>query len=641
MCGIAGIFNYRDREPVNRALLDEMTDLIAHRGPDGRDVYVDGPLGLGHRRLAIVDLSDAGKQPMATADGRVVITYNGETYNHATFRPELEAGGVRFRGHADTETIIYLFAKHGVDAFAQLAGIFCFAIWDQRDQALYIVRDPVGVKQVYYWTDGSRLAFASEAKALLLHPGVKREPDYEAIGEYVHFHSTAGDRTFFRDIKLLPAGHYLRVDRNGITRARYVPADDYTPLGLSESETTDLLQRSIASVVDSQLMSDVPVGCFVSGGIDSSVVAKYSRDFIAAGRLSGFGCYYQGENVVNEEPYAREVAKALDVSLRATYPTVDDFTSLFERALWHQDEPKIGAAMISMWKVAELAASEVTVCLGGQAADEMFGGYPRYATAAPFRILSQQVRNSYKQRRKGIAPTVQKQLSKGNNVQRLLRLMNPLHGWRRRYFDAVAQIPDATLRSFINDPTVVDRKRYYATYNAIVDQCPSKDPIDRVMYFDRVVYLPGLFVQDDRMSMAHSLETRVPLADPRLVRLALRIPNRWKLNGLASKYILKQALHGVIPEWVINRQKAGFETPAKLWFAGEGRDMTRDLLAGARAKERGLYQTANTGALLNGMGAGSEVMIWKLINIEQWFRIFIDQSPAQWQYARRPAAQHA
>lgn len=641
MCGIAGIFNYRSGEAVDRSLLDEMTDLLAHRGPNGRDVYVDGVLGLGHRRLAIVDLSDAGKQPMATADGRVVITYNGEAYNHASLRPALEADGVRFRGHCDAETIIYHYAKRGPDAFADLAGIFGFALWDARQRALYIVRDPLGVKQVYYWTDGERFAFASEAKALLLHPRVKREPDLEAIGEYVHFHSTTGHGTFFRDIRLLPPGHFLRVDANGIVEQRYAPADDYSPLDLSQRDTTDLLQRTIAGVVDSQLMSDVPVGCFMSGGIDSSVVAKYSRDFIPGGRLSGFGCYYTGENVVNEEPYARAVSEALDVSLRVTYPQASDFTSLFERALWHQDEPKIGAAMISMWKVAELAAREVTVCLGGQAADEMFGGYPRYATAAPLRILAAQARNSLASRRGGIAPTVQKQITKGNNAARLLRLLNPMYGWRRRYFDAVAQIPDAILRSVITDSVINDRKRYFATFNRVVDECPSSDPIDRVMYWDRVVYLPGLFVQDDRMSMAHSLETRVPLADPRLVRLALRIPNHWKLNGLASKWILKQALRGVIPDWVINRQKAGFETPVRLWFAGQGREMTGDLLAGERTRQRGLFDTAKTAELLNGVTAMREVMIWKLINIEQWFRTFIDTPPERWQFARAATAQHA
>ena len=638
MCGIAGIFNYHDSRPVDPTLLDRMTDLLSHRGPDGRDTYVAGPIGLGHRRLAIVDLSEAGRQPMATADGNVVITYNGETYNHADFRDELQADGIRFRGHCDAETILYLYAKYGVEAFAKLVGIFAFALWDARERALYLVRDPMGVKQVYAWTDGKSLVFASEAKGVLLHPQVRREADLEAVGEYLHFHSTTSERTFFRDVRLLPPGHYLRVSANGIVQRRYVPPEDYAPLGLSAAAATDQLQQTISSVVRSQLMSDVPVGCFVSGGIDSSVVAKYARQFTPEGHLSGFGCYYRGPNVVDEEPYAREVSKALDVALRVTRPQPSDFLSLFPRALWHQDEPKIGPAMISMWKVAELASREVKVCLGGQAADEIFGGYARYATATPARILAAELRNRVS-RRGGVAPTVQKQLAKGNNAGRALRLLNPMHGWRRRYFDTVAQIRKTTLRALFNDDTVTDRDRYMARFREVIAECPSGDPMDQVMFWDRRVYLPGLFVQDDRMSMAHGLETRVPLADPRLVRLALRIPNGWKLNGLTSKWILKQALRGVLPEWVINRQKAGFDTPAGSWFAGEGNEFVRELLHGRTTRERGLFNTVATAGLIDTLTPANETIIWKLINIEQWFRLFIDAQPAEWPYAKQSAAE--
>lgn len=637
MCGIAGIFHYREPRRVDASLLDRMTDLIAHRGPDGRDVWIDGAVGFGHRRLSIVDLSEAGKQPMKTSDGGVVITYNGETYNHADFRPELEASGVRFRGHSDTETIIYLYRQRGAAAFNELAGIFAFGLWDAREQALYLVRDPLGVKQVYYHDDGRSIAFASEVKALLLMPGVAREPDLEAIGEYLHFHTAVGERTWFRGIRLVPPGHYARVDAHGVVVRRYASEDDYSPLGMTQDETIAALQSSIGATVKSQLMSDVPVGCFVSGGIDSTVVAKYSRDF-TRGKLNGFGCYFNDAGAVNEEPYAQEVSRALDLDLHVTHPTVNDFTDLFERALWHQDEPKIGPAMISMWKVAEIAANDVTVCLGGQAADEIFAGYARYATAAPLRILAAEGRKRLLRRREGPAATVQKQLAKGNNAARLLRLMNPLHGWERRYFDTVAQIPRSLLASIFGEQSVIaDRGRYFDAFRALNATCASKDPVDRAMYWDRKVYLPGLFVQDDRMSMAHSLETRVPLADPRMVRLALRIPNEWKMNGLASKWILKQALRGVIPDWVINRQKAGFDTPARLWFTGPAREMTHDLLAGSRTRERGLFDTTVTAKLLDDVDPLREVLIWKLINIEQWFRIFIDTPPEQWRYAS-PAA---
>jgi len=624
MCGVAGVFNYRDRQPVDEKLLDRMTDLLAYRGPDGRGTFIDGHVGLGHRRLAIVDLSDAGKQPMQCDGGQVVISYNGETYNHMELRPELESDGVRFRGHSDTETIIHLYAKFGAAAFAKLTGIFAFALWDQRQQALYLVRDPLGVKQIYYWTDDRSLLFASEAKAVLLQRNVGREADIEAIGEYLHFHTTVQEKTFFSGIRVVLPGELLRIDGRGVQRWRYTSGDDYSPLELPQREAAQLVERTLSSVIRSQLMSDVPVGCFVSGGIDSSIVANYASRFISSGQMSGFGCYYRGSGVLDEEPYAKEAARAAGVELKSVHPTGDDFNALFARALWHQDEPKIGAAMLSMWKVAQLAARDVKVCLGGQGADELFGGYARYALARPVQLIAGAVRNRLTSSHASSA-TVHRQVSRGDNRRRLLKLINPFHGWRRRYFDTLAQISRRRLRSLFNEEKVYDRGRYRERFNDIVERCASSDPMDRVMYWDRVAYLPGLFVQDDRMSMAHGLETRVPFADPRVVRMALRIPNQWKMNGFTSKWILKQALHDVLPAWVINRQKAGFDTPIGKWCAGSGYELVRDLLGGRVTKERGLFNTRAALELLERPVQGvAETIVWKLINIEQWFRLFID-----------------
>lgn len=628
MCGIVGFYKRSGNVTEDeRKLVREMTALLSYRGPDGEGSVEDSHVVFGHRRLAIVELSNHGRQPMQTEDGRVTVTYNGEIYNHADLRARF-LNGTSWRGHSDTETILRLFAARGADSFASLAGIFAFAIWDSAEKALYLVRDPLGVKQVYYWSDKGRVVFASEIKAVLLHPDVVREADHGAIAEYLHFHSNVGDRTFFRGVRVVPPGCYLRVDANSERVVRYAPALDLQPLDSDSQSTAEELQKRISDVVRSQLMSDVPVGCFLSGGIDSSVVAKYARDYAEQREVPAFGCYFNAPGALNEEPYALEVSKSLGLNLRSVHPTAEDFTSLFARALWHQDEPKIGPAMISMWKVSELAAAEVKVCLGGQAADEIFAGYARYATAAPLRTIGLEIGKRLRRSRGAVGSNVQKQLRKGDTASRLLRIANPLQTWEQRYFNTIAQLDEATLKAVIpNAPEITNRAAQFEKFKSVVRQAPSADAMDRAMFWDRSVYLPGLFQQDDRMSMAHSLETRVPLADPRLVAFAVRIPNRWKMNGLTNKWILKVALKGVIPDWVIDRQKAGFDTPTRLWFQNEARELVFDLLAGSRTRERGLFDTSRTATLLERpMTATDEVLIWKLINIEQWFRIFIDRS---------------
>jgi len=290
--------------------------------------------------------------------------------------------------------------------------------------------------------------------------------------------------------------------------------------------------------------------------------------------------------------------------------------------------------MISMWRVASLAASRVTVCLGGQAADELFAGYARYAVTRPFRVVAAEAKRrlSLWGQDQAAGSTLQKQLGKGDNAARLLRLIGSMQGWERRYFNTIAQFSQPFLASLFPDATdIYTRDRHFTTFRTVTEQCASRDPMDRAMYWDRMVYLPGLFTQDDRMSMAHSLETRVPLADPRLARLALRIPAHLKMNGFSTKWILKKALRGVVPDWVIDRRKAGFDTPARLWFTGSANELTRDLLAGSRTRGRGLFDTSASARLLDHVTPQVEILIWKLINVEQWFRTFVDGDGAQWQ----------
>ena len=385
MCGIAGIFNYADpSRPVDRELLTRMTRSLAHRGPDAEDFRIEGNVGFGHRRLSIVDLSPTGAQPMPNDDRSCWITYNGEFYNHRDFRPRLEAKGARFRGSSDTETMLRLLESEGPESLKDAAGIFGLGFWDGRNKTLTLARDPLGVKQVYFHDNGRRIAFASEIKALLQDPEVPRDVDPEAVNQYLHFHTALFERTFFRSVRQLRAGEYLQISRQGARIRSYWKLDDFRKRTGSEREQIDDLRHLLTQIVGDQLMSDVPVGAFFSGGIDSTAIAAHAA---RSGKPpTCFGIHFSGDTVTDERPYQEAAAKALGLDLHLITMDGSTFPEDLTRLMYQQDEPVIGAAMFPMARVSALASRHVKVCLGGQAADEIFGGYARYALGRPLRV---------------------------------------------------------------------------------------------------------------------------------------------------------------------------------------------------------------------------------------------------------------
>ena len=390
MCGIAGIYHYNDPgHAIDRALLLQMTRALAHRGPDGEGIYVDGPLGLGHRRLAIVDLSPTGAQPMATETGSHWIVYNGEFYNHQDFRDNLRAMGTRFRGTSDTETLLYLLADSGPEALREAAGIFTLAFWDRSARRLVLARDPLGVKQLYFHDDGRRIVFASEIKALLECPDVPRAIDPIAFNQYVHFHVPLFERTFFRGIGQVKQGEYLCVEPARITRRTYWAVRDFTPRDGDDRAQIALLRDKLAFVVREQLMSDVPVGSFLSGGIDSTTVAAFAARAGKPPRC--FGVHFTQQGVIDERPFQEATARALGLELDLITLDGSTFPSDLPKLLYYQDQPVIGAAMLPMYSVSQLAARRVKVCVGGQAADDLRrirplrsrASHARHAVVAP------------------------------------------------------------------------------------------------------------------------------------------------------------------------------------------------------------------------------------------------------------------
>jgi asparagine synthase (glutamine-hydrolysing) len=514
MCGIAGIFQYADPDcPVDRDLLARMTRRLAHRGPDAESFFVDRGIGFGHRRLSIVDLTSTGAQPMSNDDGSCWITYNGEFYNHAEFRPALAGRGARFRGSSDTETLLRLMEIEGPDRLADAAGIFAFGFWDRRTRTLTLARDPLGVKQLYFHDNGRRIVFASEMKALLEDPEVPRDPDPEAINQYLHFHTALFDRTFFRGIRQLRAGEYSQINRHGARLATYWRVDDFTKIAAPDNDVIDDLRHRLSGIVGDQLMSDVPVGSFFSGGIDSSAVAAFASQ---AGRKPVcFGVHFSGQGVTDERPYQEAAAKALDLDLRLITMDGSTFPDDFRRLLYHQDEPVIGAAMFPMSRVSELASRSVKVCLGGQAADEIFGGYARYALGRPMQVI----RSWFFDRHQGaghsnteasVGGNLARQFAEGGTLYRLARNARHLTHWETSYFEHFAKVPERAWLEVFSGPEFCSRSRSRQLFHDVVRRSPATEPMDKIMHWDLQTYLTGLFHQDDRMSMASSLESRVP-----------------------------------------------------------------------------------------------------------------------------------
>jgi asparagine synthase (glutamine-hydrolysing) len=629
MCGIAGIFHYADpSHPVDRDLLGRMTRVLAHRGPDAESFFVRDNLGFGHRRLSIVDLSPTGAQPMSNDDGSCWITYNGEFYNHNEFRARLSARGCTFRGTSDTETLLRLMEQEGPDALAATAGIFGFAFWDGRAKTLTLARDHLGVKQVYYHDNGRRIVFASEIKALLEDPEVPREPDPEAINQYLHFHTALFDRTFFRGIKQLRAGEYMQITRYGARVISYWSVNDFNKLSATDIKMVDDLRHHLTDVVGQQLMSDVPVGSFFSGGIDSSAVAAFASQ---TGRKPVcFGVHFSGQGVTDERPYQEAAAKALDLDLRLITMDGSSFPDEFRRLMYHQDEPVIGAAMFPMSLVSQLASGSVKVCLGGQAADEIFGGYARYAlgqpthvirswfsdrhTAAPAVVAASQTAEA------NVGSNLARQFAEGGTLYRLAKNARHLLHWEASYFEHFAKTPERSWREIFSGPEFCSRNRCRQLFHDVVTRSPAVEPMDKIMHWDLQTYLTGLFHQDDRMSMANSLESRVPFADPRLVRFAFKVDPDLRFRGGSSKWILRKAVSNVLPSLVLSRRKVGFDTPAEAWLNQHG-DFVRDTLLSKKALERGFWNKRGIESLL---ASKHFDVLWKALSIELWASIFLD-----------------
>lgn len=624
MCGIAGIFNLDDA-PASPVILQRMTDAIAHRGPDGEGHYNDGPLGLGHRRLAILDLSPAGHQPMMLPDGSLILTYNGEIYNFQELRLQLESLGHQFRSRTDSEVVLHAYAQWGAECVSRFNGMFAFALWDRDKRQLFLARDRYGIKPLYYAVVNNSLIFGSEQKAILQHPDVRREMDREALLEYFTFQNIFTDRTLLKDIRLFPAGHHALIVRGDCELKTCKYWDYYfqePEHKATEEEYAEELDHLFRQAVNRQLVSDVDVGSYLSGGMDSGSITA-----IAATQLpymKSFTCGFDLNSASGIEISFDERQKAEYMSYlfkTEHYEMVlksGDMERILPRMAWHLEEPRVGQSYPNYY-AAQLASKFVKVCLSGAGGDELFGGYPwRYYRAVVNDNFEDYVDKYYGFWQRLIPNSI------------LKPVFAPIwddvsHVWTRDIFRDVFHKHEHKL------------------------ECPE-DYVNHSLYFEAKTFLHGLLIVEDKLSMAHSLETRVPFLDNDLVDFAMRLPVRMKLRNLTEvqvmnenepghksakyfqktndgKLLLRKVMERYIPHQITDAEKQGFSAPDASWFKGESIDYVRRILYDKQACIYRYMDREPLLALVDEHLEGKQnrrLLIWSLLNVEKWCRIYLE-----------------
>lgn len=625
MCGIAGLLNGRGM-PASPVILKRMIEVLSHRGPDGQDVLSAGPVGLAHRRLAIIDLSSAGRQPMATEDGRFLLTYNGEIYNFLELRAELQALGYRFRSRTDTEVLLYAWAEWGPKALDRLNGMFAFAIWDRERRELTLARDRYGIKPVYWARIGEAFLFASEVKAILAHPNVSAEMDCEALLEYMTFQNLFTNRTLFKDIQLLPAGTFMVVhSETSLSRTeRYWDFNFSEPVkASSELEYLEELDRLFRQAVTRQLVSDVPVGSYLSGGLDSGSITA-----LAAGQIDNLRSFTVGFDLRSASGLElgmdeREVAEHMSYLFKTEHYEMvlkaGDMERVMPRMAWHIEEPRVGQSYPNFY-AAQLASKFGPVVLAGTGGDELFGGYPwRYYRAVVNSDFENYVDKYYLYWQRLVPNT------------ELRKLFDPVwgkvkHVWTRDIFrDVFARHAESLTR--------------------------PEDYINHSLYFEAKTFLHGLLVVEDKLSMAHGLETRVPFLDNDLVDFAMKLPVSMKLGSLSEvlrinendpgkkasaffqktrdgKLLLRKAMSRFVPRDITEGIKKGFSAPDATWFRGESIDYVRSTLINKKAQIYEFLDADVVGRLVDDHFEGRtnrRLFIWSLLSIEHWCRTFLSK----------------
>ncbi len=645
MCGICGIaIPERLNRSVDAERLTRMRDALVHRGPDGAGLFVDGPIGLGHRRLSIVDVAH-GAQPMTTDDGRSTIVYNGEVYNHPALMQGLRAEGVRYHTHCDTETVLHLYARHGRDFVQHCRGMFAIAIWDRADRTLTLARDRFGVKPVYYVhaADGT-LHFASEIKALLASGAVAAALHMASFPDFLANHAPSSDETMFTGVKRLPPGHTLRWHDGTIEISQYWDLSFVPDQALARASDADLTAEyssRFEEAVRLRLMSDVPLGMFLSGGIDSAAITAVMSDMVD-GPIKTFSVAF-AEREANELHYARLVSERYRTDHHEIVVTPEQFWDALPLLIWHEDEPIAHPSSVALNFVSRLASEHVKVVLTGEGSDETLAGYNRYrVTIANMRlggIFEHIVPDGVRAALRSAIGDAGHAGVRGKLARTFLARPATLDAM---YFDNFAVFAPHRISALLSPrarATVTGVDAYQAYHDAIA-RCDASTLLGKLLYADTKTYLHELLMKQDQMSMAASIESRVPFLDHPLAEFAARMPERMKLRGMTTKYVLRQAMKDRLPPVILSRKKMGFPVPVGTWFRGPWQHLLQEFVVSQRALARGLFTPEVVRGLVAAHVAGENhsERLWALLTLEIWHRIFLDgEDPASIRMRPAPA----
>ena len=627
MCGIVGIANANSR-PVNREILERMNRCIEHRGPDEDGFYLQESVGLAMRRLAIIDLAH-GKQPIHNADETKWIVFNGEIYNYQELREDLDRRGHKFYTNSDTEAIVHLYDEFGADCVTHLRGMFVFAIWDERDKSLFIARDRVGKKPLLYSHQANGdLIFGSEFQALLAHPDVSREVDTEAIDNYLSYACVPAPQTAFKQIRKLEPAHWLRWKNGEIETKRYWQPNFSKKIKISEAEAIEETTRILRESTRLRLISEVPLGAFLSGGVDSStVVALMAQESEKPVKTFSIGFEEQD---FSELKYAKRVAETVGAEYHE-FIVKPNALEILPTLVEHYGEPYADSSAIPTYYVSKETRKYVTVALNGDGGDESFAGYERHAAmkiAEKYHRFPRILRKALVEAPVNLIPTSETKKSRVRDVKRFLRAANLQK--TERYFSWVSAFDsDAKRQLYTKDFSAnlngQDSSRFLEKWFAAAN---GSGILDATLLTDQMTYLPNdLLVKVDIASMANSLEARSPFLDHKVIEFAASLPESLKLRGLETKYLLKKVAARLVPRDVIYRRKMGFGVPIGSWFRGEMKDFVRDVLLSEKSLKRGVVKPEMLEKYVNEHASGKRdyaPQIWTLLMLELWFQRFID-----------------
>lgn len=625
MCGICGSYSYATSEPVDEHLLQAMTTRLAHRGPDDEGQHIEGRVGLGIRRLSIIDVA-GGHQPIHNEDQTIWVVFNGEIYNFAELRGELEAKGHRFYTRSDTEVIVHGYEAWGDDCLLRFNGIFGLAIWDRRSERLLLARDHYGVKPVYYCDTGTRVLWGSEVKSLFAEPTLSREVDTDALDLYLTFGFVPSPRTMMKGIRKLAPGHRAIVDRNGCRVERYWRPHPTVDTALTERDYIAILQDRLEGAVRRQMVSDVPIGALLSGGIDSAVVVAIMTRYTDH-PVRTFSVGFRDGGPLNELPDARATAKLLKTEHHEVELGADDFVRWQEKVICHLEEPVSSTAPVSLYLLSRLASEHVKVVLTGQGADEPFSGYHRY--------LGERYGHLYRRvpsviRKRLLAPLVDA-LPRRERLKRAVQSLDAEDA-TERFVNVYAffppQLKERLWRTEERPGGSAHRAHEVVSYWR--EGVEDLDSLPQMAYVDARLSLPDDFlIYGDKMSMASGLEARVPFLDLELMAVAERIPASLRIRGLRRKYVYKKVVGKWLPPEIIGRAKRGFDAPTELWFRRDLSDYLRDLLLSSDSACRIYFDRTVLESILRDHTSGrrdNRRRVFNLLVFETWYRQFISST---------------